>query len=81
MTDDGSVMLGVTGEEVSSHWFEIIPAQEHPKCSTIDVGVTEDASIPGELIAITADRASFATCRWPSPTTRHPRASDERWRE
>lgn len=52
LTEDGSVMLGGTGEEVSSHWLEIVPAQDHPKDATISVGVTADASIPGELIDI-----------------------------
>ena len=52
LTEDGSVMLGGTGEEVSSHWLEIVPAQDHPADATITVGVTADAVIPGELIAI-----------------------------
>lgn len=52
LTADGSVMLGGTGEEVSSHWLQIFPAKDHPANATITVGVTEDAVIPGELIAI-----------------------------
>nr|WP_298378498.1 C69 family dipeptidase [uncultured Halomonas sp.] len=52
LTEDGSIMLGGTGEEVSSHWLEIVPAQDHPKDATISVGVTADANIPGELIDI-----------------------------
>lgn len=52
LTEDGSVMVGGTGEEVSSHWLEIVPAKDHPAGSTITVGVTEDAVIPGELIEI-----------------------------
>ena len=52
LTEDGSVMLGGTGEEVSSHWLEIVPAQDHPADATITVGVTQDAVIPGELIEI-----------------------------
>ncbi len=52
LTEDGSVLLGGTGEEVSSHWLEIVPAADHPEGTTISVGVTADASIPGELIEI-----------------------------
>ena len=52
LTEDGSVMLGGTGEEVSSHWLEIVPAQDHPADARITVGVTADAVIPGELIEI-----------------------------
>lgn len=59
LTDDGSVMLGGTGEEVSSHWLEIVPARDHPEGTTIDVGVTEDASIPGDLIAIPQAARTF----------------------
>ncbi|GAB5349230.1 C69 family dipeptidase [Alteriqipengyuania sp. 357] len=52
LTEDGSVMVGGTGEEVSSHWLEIVPAKDHPADATITVGVTADAVIPGELIEI-----------------------------
>ena len=52
LTEDGTVMLGGTGEEVSSHWLEIVPAKDHPAGATITVGVTADAVIPGELIEI-----------------------------
>ncbi|WP_245874092.1 C69 family dipeptidase [Alkalispirochaeta sphaeroplastigenens] len=52
LTTDGSVLLGGFGHEPSSHWIEIVPRQEHPQGATWKVGVTEDASIPGRLIAI-----------------------------
>lgn len=52
LTADGSVMIGGTGEEVSSHWLQLFPAKDHPPNSTITVGVTEDAILPGELIQI-----------------------------
>ncbi|KAM3420215.1 hypothetical protein BST61_g3505 [Cercospora zeina] len=52
LTADGSVMVGGTGEEVSSHWLEIFPAQDHAPNATITVGVTENAVLPGELIEI-----------------------------
>lgn len=52
LTADGSVLLGGTGEEVSSHWLQLFPARDHPANATITVGVTKDASFPGELIQI-----------------------------
>ncbi len=52
LTDDGSVLIGGTGEEVSSHWLEIVPAREHPEGATIIVGVDDQATYPGELIEI-----------------------------
>lgn len=52
LTSDGSVMVGGTGEEVSSHWLQLFPARNHSANATITVGVTEDATIPGELIQI-----------------------------
>lgn len=52
LTADGSVFLGGSGDEVSSHWLEIVPAQEHPVGATIRVGVDETANMPGEFIDI-----------------------------
>ena len=52
LTDDGSTLLGGFGHEPSSHWIEIVPRQEHPEGATWEVGVTENARIPGELIEI-----------------------------
>ncbi|MEQ8515498.1 MAG: C69 family dipeptidase [Chromatocurvus sp.] len=52
LTADGSVLLGGTGEEVSSHWLEIVPARTHNAEATISVGVDERANYPGEFIAI-----------------------------
>lgn len=52
LTADGSVMIGGTGEEVSSHWLQIFPAKDHAPNATITVGVTDDAVLPGELIQI-----------------------------
>lgn len=46
-------LLGGTGEEVSSHWLQIFPAADHDPNSTITVGVTPDATLPGNLINIT----------------------------
>lgn len=53
LTASGHTLLGGTGEEVSSHWLQLFPAADHPPNSTITVGVTEDASLPGNLINIT----------------------------
>lgn len=52
LTDDGSTLLGGFGHEPSSHWIEIVPRQQHPEGATTTVGVTEDATIPGELTEI-----------------------------
>ncbi|MEA1942455.1 MAG: C69 family dipeptidase [Pseudomonadota bacterium] len=52
LTESGAVMIGGSGEEVSSHWLEIVPARDHPAGTTITVGVTADAVIPGQLITI-----------------------------
>ncbi|MEX1137420.1 MAG: C69 family dipeptidase [Balneolales bacterium] len=52
LTEDGSTLLGGFGHEPSSHWIDIVPAQEHPEGSTIEVGVTGEARIAGELINI-----------------------------
>ncbi|KHN97117.1 dipeptidase domain containing protein [Metarhizium album ARSEF 1941] len=52
LTQDGSVLVGGAGEEVSSHWLQLFPAANHTPNETITVGVTEKAIIPGELIRI-----------------------------
>lgn len=52
LTADGSVILAGYGDEPSSHWLEIVPRQKHAPGSTIKVGVTAKARIPGQLIEI-----------------------------
>ena len=52
LTDDGSVFLGGSGDEVSSHWLEIVPARQHAVDATITVGVDASAVLPGELTEI-----------------------------
>jgi dipeptidase len=52
LTADGSVLLGGSGDEVSSHWLEIVPARDFPPGATIRVGVDETANLPGEIIEI-----------------------------
>lgn len=58
-TADGSVLLAGSGEEVSGHWLEIVPRRRHDRGETIKVGVTDEASIPGELIEIPQARRTF----------------------
>ena len=52
LTRDGSVYIGGSGDEVSSHWLEIVPAREYPAGATVTVGVTPEAYMPGELMEI-----------------------------
>jgi dipeptidase len=52
LTEDGSVFLGGSGDEVSSHWLEIVPAKDHTEGATISVGVDESAVLPGEFMEI-----------------------------
>lgn len=59
LTEDGSVYLGGSGDEVSSHWLEIVPAKEHAADTTIRVGVDETANMPGELIEIPQARRTL----------------------
>jgi dipeptidase len=51
-TEDGSVMIGGSGDEVSSHWLEVVPAMDHPRGATITVGVTSEAALPGQFTEI-----------------------------
>ncbi len=43
----GHAWLGGYGDEPSSHWLEIVPAQTHSSGTTITVGVGPDADMPG----------------------------------
>lgn len=52
LTASGNILVGGTGEEVSSHWLQIFPAADHSEDATITVGVTEEAVLPGHLITI-----------------------------
>ncbi|WP_275286775.1 C69 family dipeptidase [Halomonas elongata] len=58
-TESGAVMIGGTGEEVSSHWLEIVPAEDHDSDATLSVGVTRDASIPGKLLDIPQESHTY----------------------
>jgi len=52
LTEDGSVLIGGSGDEVSSHWLEIVPARRFPDGTTISVGVDKAANMPGQFIEI-----------------------------
>jgi len=52
LTADGSVMIGGSGDEVSSHWLEVVPARNHPPGAAVTVGVTSEAFMPGVLTEI-----------------------------
>ncbi len=66
LTVDGNVFLGGSGDEVSSHWLEIVPARKHPRDTTITVGVDETAVLPGKFIEIpqVADTARYITMNY-----------------
>ncbi|RKR03462.1 peptidase C69-like protein [Kushneria sinocarnis] len=59
LTESGGVLVGGTGEEVSSHWLEIVPAADHKPDETLKVGVTEAAAMPGRLIEIPEVRHTY----------------------
>jgi dipeptidase len=59
LTADGSVMIGGSGDEVSSHWLEVVPGGEYPAGSTITVGVTPAAFMPGHFIEIPQARRTY----------------------
>ena len=59
LTDDGSVLIGGSGDEVSSHWLEVVPASDHPDGATITVGVTSEAFMPGVFSEIPQSRRTY----------------------
>ena len=59
LTADGSVLIGGSGDEVSSHWLEIVPGATHPEGATITVGATAEAQFPGRLTEIPQARTTF----------------------
>jgi dipeptidase len=77
LTEDGSVFLGGTGDEPSSHWLEIVPRKDHSPGERVYVGVEKEARFPGELIPIpqVAVTARYITMNYseyrglPSPLT------------
>lgn len=59
LTKDGSVLIGGSGDEVSSHWLEIVPGAEHSEGASIAVGVTAEAEFPGRMIEIPQARRTY----------------------
>lgn len=59
LTDDGSVLLGGFGHEPSSHWLEITPARTFPEGTTVEVGITDEARIPGRRFRIPQVASTF----------------------
>lgn len=59
LTADGSVMIGGSGDEVSSHWLEVVPGAVHPEGATVTVGVTAEAFMPGEFSKIPQAAETF----------------------
>ncbi|NQV86793.1 MAG: C69 family dipeptidase, partial [Woeseiaceae bacterium] len=51
-TADGSVLLGGSGDEVSSHWLEVVPKRVFEPGTTLQVGVDDTANMPGQFIDI-----------------------------
>lgn len=52
LTADGVAYLAGYGDEPSSHWLELNPRKAHAEGSTITVGVTPQADMPGVLTEI-----------------------------
>ena len=59
LTKDGGVLLAGFGDEPSSHWLSIVPRRQHAAGTTITVGGTPAANLPGELIQIPQARETF----------------------
>ena len=58
-TADGSVLLGGSGDEVSSHWLEVVPRRQYAPGTTLQVGVDETANMPGRFIDIPQARETY----------------------
>jgi len=62
-TADGIAYLAGYGDEPSSHWLDIYPRAQHPGGSTITVGVTPQADMPGYLSEIPQARETARNMR------------------
>ena len=51
-TADGIAYLAGYGDEPSSHWLDIVERRQHPEGSTVRVGVTAEADLPGVMSEI-----------------------------
>ena len=66
LTRNGSVFIGGSGDEVSSHWLEIVPARDHAKDAVVTVGVTDEVrtALEGTApdgVTVAADGSSTGT--------------------
>jgi dipeptidase len=59
LTEDGSVLIGGSGDEVSSHWLEVVAARSYPAGATVSVGVDETANMPGQFIEVPQARQTY----------------------
>lgn len=62
-TVDGIAYLAGYGDEPSSHWLEVVPRATHAPGSTITVGVTPQADMPGVLSEIPQVRETARNIR------------------
>ena len=62
-TATGIPYLAGYGDEPSSHWLEISPRQDYPEGTTITVGVTPQAGMPGRLTEIPQARETARNIR------------------
>lgn len=51
------------GDEPSSHWLEVVPRRTHPPGSTISVGSTPAADMPGRVIEVPQAAETFRHIR------------------
>lgn len=63
LTADGVGYLAGYGDEPSSHWLEVMPRQQHPTGSVVEVGVTPEAQMPGERSTIPQVSETFRHLR------------------
>jgi len=59
LTEGGGVLVGGTGEEVSSHYLVVAPRRTYPAGATVEVGVTAAAGLPGERTRIPQARRTW----------------------
>ncbi|MCP5381051.1 MAG: C69 family dipeptidase [Kordiimonadaceae bacterium] len=59
LTNNGHVLIGGSGDEVSSHWLEIVNRKKYPPGTIMQVGVDETAYMPGEFIDIPQVQETF----------------------
>ncbi len=63
LTATGIPYLAGYGDEPSSHWLEMAPRRDHTTGTTITVGVTQQADMPGHLTEIPQARQTARNMR------------------